>query len=275
MHQKARADAAQAFADVLHVAPTANELRFLLAEGLYDSTFGAGWHDDGVGSYNMGAIHSYAGWTGETFSYTDSHPDGTRYVQTFKKYPSAIDGWRDLVHEFYVRRPSIRSAARSGSTIAVATAMVRTKYAEGFGATEADRIAGWANALQNCLDEIDSQEASDSSTIPVRVVNPQGAQIGTASVSDAVAPGVTALASVYGAPVMVAYPNGWRFLQFVPGVQIPAKSNLPYARIVEAKPPTFGWEQGAFVLAIAGLAATIFFGTLSIQPGRSMHARAA
>lgn len=136
-----------------------------------------------------------------------------------------------------------------------------------------DLVNRWiANARSRGVWQIDVTQAA---TIPVRVLNPQGAQIGTASVSDAVAPGVTALASVYGAPVMVAYPNGWRFLQFAPGVQIPAKSNLPYARIVDAKPLTFGWEQGAFVLAIAGLAATIFFGTLSIKPGRTMHARAA
>jgi len=128
-----------------------------------------------------------------------------------------------------------------------------------------------ANARSRGVWQIDVERAL---TIPVRVQNPQGQQIGTASVSDAVAPGVTALAGIYGAPVMIAYPNGWRFLQFAPGVQIPAKSNLPYARLVEAKAPSFGWEQGAFVLAIAGLAATIFFGTLSIKPGSSTHAPA-
>lgn len=129
-----------------------------------------------------------------------------------------------------------------------------------------------ANARARGVWQIDVTQAA---TIPVRVVNPQGAQIGTASVSDAVAPGVTALASVYGAPVMVAYPNGWRFLQFADGTQIPAKSNLPYARLQQAKAPSFGWQQGALVLAIAAVVGGIFWGTLHVQPGRSLHARAA
>jgi len=271
MHQKARADAAQAFADVLHASPNSNELRFLLAEALHDSTFGGGWHGDGVGSYNMGAIHSYPGWTGATFSYEDSHPDGTHYLQEFKKYASAIEGWRDLVHEFYVRRPTILAAARSGSADAVATAMVRSKYAEGFGASEAEQIGGWAKALQSSLDEIDSQQGAAMPSITIRVRNPQGDNIGLASVSDDVAPGLTPLAEIYGAPVMIAYPNGWRFLQFSPDVTIPAKTGHPYTPVDQQEPVSFGWQSGV-AIGILGIVVTIFVGTLQIQPGRTAKA---
>jgi hypothetical protein len=84
---------------------------------------------------------------------------------------------------------------------------------------------------------------------------------------------VTALAGVYGAPVMVAYPNGWRFLVFANGLQIPAVNGLAYAALPDTKPPSFGWEQAALVLGIAGLAATVFFGTVNVKPGRYAHAR--
>jgi hypothetical protein len=118
-----------------------------------------------------------------------------------------------------------------------------------------------------------SFDVDTTTPIEVRVTNPQGEQIGTASVTDAVAPGLTPLASIYGAPTMVAYPNGWRFLVFAPGVQIPAVNGLPYATLPDAKSPSFGWDQAALVLGIAGLAATVFFGTLNVKPGRYAHAR--
>ena len=118
-----------------------------------------------------------------------------------------------------------------------------------------------------------SFDVDTTTPIEVRVTNPQGEQIGTASVTDVVAPGVTALASIYGAPTMIAYPNGWRFLVFAPGVQIPAKNGLPYAALPDAQPPSFGWEHAAFVLGIASLAATIFYGTVNVRPGRYAHAK--
>lgn len=106
-------------------------------------------------------------------------------------------------------------------------------------------------------------------SISVGVQNPQGEAIGTASVSDAMAPGTMALVQIYGTPVMVAYPNGWRFLQFAPGVLIPAVSGHPYEPLPETKPPSFGLVHAGLVLGIAGLAATIFYGTLQAKPRRA------
>lgn len=128
-----------------------------------------------------------------------------------------------------------------------------------------------ASATQRGTWQID---VSIAPTIPVRVTNPQGLTIGTASISDAVAPGVTELATMYGAPTMVAYPNGWRILQFGGGIQIPAKSNLPYTRLADAKAPTFGWGHGLAVLTITALAVGILYATTQIQPGKALHARA-
>ncbi len=159
MHARARTDAADAFADVVHTAPTENELRMLRAVALHETTFGGGWHDDGVGSFNMGAVHADASWTGETFGGTDTSPTSTgkpiSYAVRFKKYPSALEGWKDLVRELYLRRSSVRSAARSGNPLAVAKAMRATKYYEGQGSNEEERIRGYAQALADSLWEID------------------------------------------------------------------------------------------------------------------------
>jgi hypothetical protein len=275
MHQRARANATEAFTRAIGAPPTVDELRFLLAEALHDSTFGAGWHGDGAGSNNMGAVHAYPAWTGATFTYTDSHADGKRYTQTFKKYPTALDGWIDLVHEFYQRRSPIRAAAQSGDPQAVATAMVRTKYAEGFGDTEAEQIGGWARALSSALEEIDAQPGAvtASAPIPAEVWDPQYEPIGTTVLTEQNAPGVAALVAIYGPPVLIAYPNSWRFLWFGPGLQFRTKAGIPYTPKAAAGPvPKFGWEQAGVVLGIAGIAATIFVATLSPLRRRRSYA---
>ena len=113
-------------------------------------------------------------------------------------------------------------------------------------------------------------DVSTTKSITIRVQNPQGDLIGTANVSDIEAPGLSPLAGIYGAPIMIAYPNGWRFLKFSPEIQIPAKTGLAYSPVDQQAPLSFGWQGGA-VIGILGLVATIFFGTLQIQPGRRAH----
>lgn len=164
MHAAARRDATEAFQDVVHAPPTANELRFLLAVALHETTFGAGWSGTGVGSFNMGALQAGAGWTGSTFVHTDTHPTATggatSYQTQFKAYASALEGWEDLVRELYLRRTTVREAARRGSVLDVAQAMRSTSYYEGKGATQAERVRGYAQALADMLWEIDRQVPS-------------------------------------------------------------------------------------------------------------------
>lgn len=159
MHVKARVDAVDAFTDVVHVRPSLNELRILEAVALHETTFGAGWKGAGVGSNNMGAIHATSSWTGDTFQAVDTEPTSTggatTYEQAFRKYPSAVEGWKDLVRELYLRRSSVRKAAATGNPLSVAQAMYATKYFRGQGATDDERIRGYAQALADMLWEID------------------------------------------------------------------------------------------------------------------------
>jgi len=116
-----------------------------------------------------------------------------------------------------------------------------------------------------------SYNVDQTPSITIRVRNPQGDNIGTTSISDADAPGMSPLASIYGAPVMIAYPNGWRFLQFSPEIQIPAKTGHPYTPVDQQEPVSFGWQSGV-AIGILGIVVTIFVGTLQIQPGRTAKA---
>lgn len=160
MHAQARQDAAHAFEDVVHVPPSTNELRTLLAVSLHEATFGKGWRDPGVGSNNMGAIQAGPSWTGKTFDYTDTSPTesgaAVPYDAKFRAYSTALEGWQDLVRELYIRRSSVRRAAQSANPLDVATAMRATKYYQGQGATEGERIRNYAQALADSLLEIDT-----------------------------------------------------------------------------------------------------------------------
>lgn len=159
MHAAARETAAEAFRSVVGVEPTTNELRILEAVSLHETTFGHGWKGEGVGSNNMGAIQADKAWLGNTFAYSDSKPTDTgaqiRYAQAFRKYANVLEGWKDLVRELYLRRTSVRRAAQSGDPFDVATAMYKTQYFGGFGATAEQRIRGYAQALADSLREID------------------------------------------------------------------------------------------------------------------------
>lgn len=159
VHAQARALASEAFEDVVHVPPTANELRILEAVSLHEATFGYGWTGEAAGSNNMGAITAGSGWTGETFEHKDSRPtaEGTNvwYWTKFRSYPTALEGWQDLVRVLYVQRPKVRAAAATGDPRAVAGAMYDTGYYQGQGATRAARVGGYEQALVNALWEID------------------------------------------------------------------------------------------------------------------------
>lgn len=116
-------------------------------------------------------------------------------------------------------------------------------------------------------------DVSQTPSITVRVQDPQGVPLGIASVTELDAVGLTTLTGLYGPPSMVVYPNGIRVLNFAPGLVINARKDLPYQPISGASAPSFGWGQAGVVLGIASLAATIFYGSLNVKPGRHAHGR--
>jgi hypothetical protein len=162
-HATARQLAIDAFEDVVHESPTVNELRMLMAVSLHETTFGAGWRGNGVGSNNMGALQAGASWTGDTFGATDTHPTESGaaipYAAQFRAYSSPLEGWKDLVRVLYLQSPATRIAAASGDPRAVARAMRKARYYQGQGATEEQRIGAYEQALVNALWEIDQYES--------------------------------------------------------------------------------------------------------------------
>lgn len=281
-HAEARQLATVALQRRFGVLPTQGEVKALAGVAWLESNYGAGWAGSaGEGSNNMGAVTAGSSWSGDTFLHTDTKPDengvSVEYVTRFRKYPTPADGWSDLATQVFAAngRETVRRAARSDDWSGVSAALFSTGYYAGIGATPEERIANHTKALCGAIalaDGIPVDSTANLARLTVRVVDPQGVPIGIASLTDADAVGLTVLAGIYGSPSMTAFPNGQRLLNFAPGVMIPGRKNIAYEGL-EGATSSFGWGQAGVVLGIASLAATIFYGTLNVKPGRHSHAR--
>jgi hypothetical protein len=175
-HTEARALVSLAFTSVFGRAPSAFEAMFLQAIAWLETNYGSGWKGVGVGSWNMGAIQR-GGWTGSFFEYTDTHPmpDGSSkpYKIGFRKYTSAQAGFEDLCKVVYAVNPRRRealAAAAKGDVLGFSTALHKYPcYYEGFGATDAIRIANHAKAVTNAI-RLQCAEIGDPLPTSVAVV---------------------------------------------------------------------------------------------------------
>ncbi len=157
-HTEARALITLAFTTVFGRAPSAFEAMFLQSIGWLETNYGSSWKGVGVGSWNMGAIQR-GGWSGSFFEYTDTHPnaDGTStpYKIGFRKYATAQAGFEDLCKVVYLVNPQRKRAlvaAAAGDVQAFSAALhAYPCYYEGFGATDAIRIANHAKAVTSAI----------------------------------------------------------------------------------------------------------------------------
>lgn len=163
-HADFRQTLSQAFWQRVGRAGTRPELQLCHAVAILETSEGEGWHGPGVGSFNMGAIQAYASWHGDSFVYTDTHPnaDGTNtpYRIAFRKYPTAVAGCADLVDVVYFgaggnprvsRSDVVLRPAGRGDDLGFSTGLHASGYYEGFGATVADRIANHHAAVLRAL----------------------------------------------------------------------------------------------------------------------------
>ena len=175
-HQEARELAAHAISLALGVGlPAEHAIRHLAGVGTLETQYGAGWKGAGVGSNNMGAIQAYGSWSGERFSYTDTHPnpDGTStpYTIAFRAYPTPLDGWVDLARIMYSgSRRDVLLVASRGDTYSVSELMRRTGYYEGFGPTQHDRIRNHMLALRRAIVKADSAAGLSVPYLPLEGV---------------------------------------------------------------------------------------------------------
>jgi len=125
----------------------------LCGVGKLETGYGDLWRNAGVGSNNIGADQSGRPPCNPatSFLYRDTHPnpDGTStsYEICFGKYATPEKGWARLVHVMYEDRPSVLREARNGNLYGVSYELRQTKYYEGFGKTQADRINNHYKAL--------------------------------------------------------------------------------------------------------------------------------
>jgi hypothetical protein len=167
-HAEARNLAQLALVALFDRKPTDGEVKALAGVACLETSYGDGWKGAGRGSNNMGAIQG-VGPAG-AFVYTDTHPnkDGTNtpYEISFRRYRTALEGWVDLARVAFVNRgrERVRVAASESDWYGVSRALHETGYYEGYGRTEAERIANHHRALLRSI------TAADGATAPTVAV---------------------------------------------------------------------------------------------------------
>lgn len=156
---------AKALVDQLGLTP--QESLALRAVSLHESNYGQGWKNpEHRKKNNMGAITTTARTPeGEClpadFEHEDSRREGeggeggnvTKYKTCFKGSATPLDGFKLLKHELFIKRPSVKEAAKH-SLADVATAMRETTYYLGTAKTKPEQIADYTGALEKAVRSI-------------------------------------------------------------------------------------------------------------------------
>ena len=89
-HQQARGWVILASEHLFGRHPEIREAQGIQGVMWLETAYASGWRPPGNGSNNMGAMQAGASWTGDRFSYVDTHPnaDGSSmpYRVDFRKY---------------------------------------------------------------------------------------------------------------------------------------------------------------------------------------------
>jgi hypothetical protein len=129
-HHWARAIILAGFRQTFNREPTLREAQFAQAVALGESSYGRGWKEPGVGSFNWGAVQ--AGRPpcnpATSFGYGDTHADGEGYAACFRKYASDVDGAADFIRIMY--KPNVLAAANDGNISGVSAGMRANRYFE-------------------------------------------------------------------------------------------------------------------------------------------------
>lgn len=132
----------------LHLGPASAQA--VQTVSLQESGYGRGWKPPMVGSHNMGAIQRFPRTDPcpvGSVPYGDSHRNGEKYAGCFRVYDTDQAGIDDLVAVLWAH-PLRRAAFIAPRSIdQIATALIRSVYAEGRGASEGAAIATEVAAL--------------------------------------------------------------------------------------------------------------------------------
>ncbi len=155
-HIKARDLSQEAFIAVFGLVPSLGERQYLQAVGCLESTYGGGWKGAGVGYNNIGAIQGGRPPCDPAteFETGDTHEDGTGYRWCYKKYPTLLDGWIDLVRTLYVKgggydRSGVRLLAANNEFMKAVEEQRRTHYFEA-------PLTRYQGSIDSCLKELTS-----------------------------------------------------------------------------------------------------------------------
>lgn len=168
-----------------------------LESGMADKVQGSWWKGAMEKSGNLGAIQCAEGDSGGSgytcVAYTDKHPDKTEYTIHFRFYDSGDSAAKDFLHHIavprtkYLRDPHAEqsfAALKRGDLLAYAKALYNQRYYEGFGATDEERIAGYARGLASHLPAVASALGHDRVATTIDASIPSGKHAAVAGFSD-------------------------------------------------------------------------------------------
>jgi peptidoglycan hydrolase-like protein with peptidoglycan-binding domain len=245
-HQDARALICEGFRRCYGVDPSRVQAQLAQAVGFLETSYGSGWSNKIPGaatSNNWGAVTAGGEWTGPTFEHRDSRPDdhgnNIWYSTKFRSYASPQDGATDLIKIVYVQRPSVFAAGLSGDSLAFSTALYRTHYYLGFGATDEQRIAHHHGAVLHAIG-LQCQALGEP---PPDVAKPLPV-IAPALLIGARGPAVSAWQRVIGAqqdgvfgPATEAATRAWQLLHKLPSTGIVTMADLIEAGLATGAKP--------------------------------------
>lgn len=176
-HQTGREAIRQAYLAVFGREPSPLELQAIAAISIGESPYGLGVFKrlsipDGAvvelirGTNNWGAVQcsNRPPCDGVScFEATDTNPDAQTdenpkgyYQACFRKHATPVEGATHFIRTLLEKRPSVLEAMQTGSAQEIATAMRKTNYYQGFGATQAIRIGHYADNIFKHAQEVAS-----------------------------------------------------------------------------------------------------------------------
>lgn len=143
---------------VSRIAPELTPAESLAARAVawHETRYGLGWKNDGVGSFNMGAITVKCG-TAPSFKYEDSRFDAeknaiVKYETCFRKYVNESDGMRDVIRT--ALRSNVRDLLAKKGLRGVAEGMYANKYYLGTAPDAETNIQRYHQALESAVNVI-------------------------------------------------------------------------------------------------------------------------
>jgi hypothetical protein len=126
-------------------------------------------------NFNLGNVHAWSGWSGDTFSGTDQNASGGSYTTPFVSFSSLQAGAAFWLGRFKAQWGAAMSEAESGDIQGFAQALYDAHYYTGISGTAAQRVAAYASGIQKNYDAFVAQGIEPGGLNPASTPGPGSA----------------------------------------------------------------------------------------------------